>query len=84
MLKISTREKGPKRGGVAISGGKGGVVGCVLGAIFLGSLYNVLPIIGVNQFWQLALSGLIILTAVLINHLNDKPSFHQIVELKRS
>lgn len=71
-------------GGVAISGGKGGVIGCVLGAVFLGSLYNVLPIIGINQFWQLALSGVIILVAVLINRLNEKPTFHQIVEVKGS
>ncbi len=71
-------------GGVAISGGKGGVIGCVLGAIFLGSLYNVLPIIGINQFWQQALSGLIILIAVLINQLKDKPAIHRILELKEA
>ncbi len=69
-------------GGVAISGGKGGVLGCMLGAIFLGSLYNVLPIIGVNQFWQQALSGLIILTAVWINQLKEKPAVHRILETK--
>ncbi|MFV0431082.1 MAG: ABC transporter permease [Alphaproteobacteria bacterium] len=71
-------------GGIAISGGKGGVIGCVLGAMFLGSLYNVLPIIGVNQFWQQALSGVIILVAVLINQLKEKPAIHRILEVRES
>lgn len=54
-------------GGVAISGGLGTVAGIVLGALFLGVVKNALPVIGVSPFWQLAVSGTIIILAVIVN-----------------
>jgi rhamnose transport system permease protein len=54
-------------GGVAISGGVGTVAGIVLGALFLGVVKNGLPIIGISPFWQLAISGTVIVAAVVIN-----------------
>ncbi|MEX0853997.1 MAG: ABC transporter permease [Bauldia sp.] len=54
-------------GGVSISGGIGTVAGAVLGAIFFGVVRNALPVIYVSPFWQLAISGVAILGAVIIN-----------------
>lgn len=54
-------------GGVSIMGGLGSVAGCVLGALFLGVINNALPVIGVSPFWQMAISGAVIIVAVLIN-----------------
>ena len=54
-------------GGVSIAGGVGSVAGLVLGAIFLGVIANALPVIGVSPFWQMAISGLAIITAVAFN-----------------
>jgi rhamnose transport system permease protein len=54
-------------GGVSIAGGVGSVVGTLLGALFLGVLVNALPVINVSPFWQTALSGVVILAAVVIN-----------------
>jgi rhamnose transport system permease protein len=54
-------------GGVSIAGGAGSVVGTLLGALFLGVLVNALPVINVSPFWQTALSGVVILAAVVIN-----------------
>jgi rhamnose transport system permease protein len=54
-------------GGVSIAGGIGSVAGTVLGALFLGVIKNALPVIHVSPFWQLAISGVAILAAVIIN-----------------
>ncbi|WP_181703920.1 ABC transporter permease [Chthonobacter albigriseus] len=54
-------------GGVSIAGGIGSVGGAVLGALFLGLIKNALPVIGVSPFWQMAISGAIIIAAVFIN-----------------
>lgn len=54
-------------GGVSMAGGTGRVAGCLLGSIFLVIILNALPIINVSPFWQMAISGLVILAAVLLN-----------------
>jgi len=54
-------------GGISIMGGIGTVFGCVLGALFLGVINNALPVIGVSPFWQLAISGSVIVIAVIAN-----------------
>lgn len=54
-------------GGISIAGGVGSVAGVILGAIFLGVIANALPVIGISPFWQMAISGLAIVTAVAFN-----------------
>jgi rhamnose transport system permease protein len=54
-------------GGVSIAGGIGTVRGALLGALFLGVVVNALPVINVSPFWQMLISGFVILAAVLIN-----------------
>ncbi|WP_158804740.1 MULTISPECIES: ABC transporter permease [unclassified Acidisoma] len=54
-------------GGVSITGGVGGVVGVVLGGLFLGIIKNALPVVGISPFWQMAVSGLVITVAVVLN-----------------
>jgi rhamnose transport system permease protein len=54
-------------GGVSIGGGVGTVLGAALGALFLTVIGNALPVLQVSPFWQSALTGLVILVAVLIN-----------------
>lgn len=54
-------------GGVSIAGGIGTVVGTVLGALFLGVIKNALPVIGVSPFAQMAISGIVIVLAVVFN-----------------
>lgn len=54
-------------GGVSIMGGLGTILGCVLGALFLGVINNALPVIGVSPFWQMAISGAVIIIAVIAN-----------------
>jgi rhamnose transport system permease protein len=54
-------------GGVSIAGGIGSVPGAVLGALFLGVIKNALPVINISPFWQLAISGTVIIIAVAFN-----------------
>jgi rhamnose transport system permease protein len=54
-------------GGVSIAGGVGSVAGAMLGALFLSVIGNALPVLQVSPFWQSALTGLVILVAVLVN-----------------
>jgi rhamnose transport system permease protein len=54
-------------GGVSIAGGIGTVIGCVLGALFLGVVKNALPTVGISPFWQMGISGLVIVVAVILN-----------------
>lgn len=57
-------------GGVSISGGVGHGAGAwLLGALLLGMIDNSLPLLRISPFWQLALQGLLILTAVVVDNL---------------
>jgi rhamnose transport system permease protein len=59
-------------GGVSIRGGRGSVVGCLLGAAFLVVLFNALPVVDVSPFWQPAISGAAILAAVILNSRSER------------
>jgi rhamnose transport system permease protein len=54
-------------GGISIAGGIGSVAGGVLGALFLGVIKNALPVIGISPFAQMAISGVVIVLAVVFN-----------------
>jgi rhamnose transport system permease protein len=59
-------------GGVSIAGGIGSVPGALLGAMFLGVVVNALPVINVSPFWQMAISGAVILAAVIVNARSER------------
>jgi rhamnose transport system permease protein len=54
-------------GGVSLNGGKGSVLGVILGTVTLGILNNALPLINISPFWQDAIKGLVIILAIIIN-----------------
>ncbi|GGA50733.1 ABC transporter permease [Pelagibacterium lentulum] len=59
-------------GGISIAGGIGTVGGAVLGALFLGVVNNALPVINVSPFAQMAISGAVIVIAVIFNARNER------------
>jgi ribose transport system permease protein len=59
-------------GGTSLSGGRGNVLGTVLGAIIIGVLNNGLVLLNVSPFWQQVVKGLVILIAVIIDKVNSK------------
>ncbi len=52
-------------GGTSLSGGRGWIVGTLIGALIIGTLNNGLNLLGVSSFFQLVVKGLVILFAVL-------------------
>jgi ribose transport system permease protein len=58
-------------GGTSMSGGKGTIIGTVMGAIMLGIINNMLVLAGVSSFLQQAARGLVIIAAVLLQYNNS-------------
>lgn len=56
-------------GGTSFSGGVGGVGGTALGVLFLGVLQNGLSVAAVQSFWQQVITGVILITVVLLDKL---------------
>ena len=54
-------------GGASLMGGKGSIVGTVLGAVILGTVSDGLTLLNVQAFYQLLATGLIIIAAMLID-----------------
>lgn len=54
-------------GGVSIAGGIGTAAGVVAGCLFLGVIRNALPLVGISPFWQMAVNGLVICVAAVVN-----------------
>lgn len=54
-------------GGTSMEGGKGKVMGVLIGALIIGTISNGLDILNVSSYWQQIVKGLIILVAVLID-----------------
>ena len=52
-------------GGTAINGGRGTVMGTLIGVALLGAIGTALTFLGVNPFWEKAIQGAIILAAVV-------------------
>ncbi|NQX13858.1 ABC transporter permease [Microbacteriaceae bacterium VKM Ac-2855] len=61
-----TAVAGAAVGGVALSGGRGTVVGAVAGALILSFLNNLLFTMGINTYWQYVATGVLLLLALSI------------------
>jgi rhamnose transport system permease protein len=51
-------------GGTAITGGRGRLVGTLIGVALLGTIGTALTFVGINPFWEKAIQGAIILAAL--------------------
>jgi ribose transport system permease protein len=56
-------------GGASLMGGKGSIIGTILGAIVLGAMRNGLTLLNVQAFYQLLATGIIIIMAMLVDRL---------------
>ncbi|AIW40234.1 ABC transporter permease subunit [Paenibacillus polymyxa] len=54
-------------GGTSLSGGRGRIVGTLIGVLIIGTLNNGLNLLGVNSFYQMVVKGIVIAIAVLID-----------------
>ncbi len=54
-------------GGVAIFGGSGTILGAVIGALLLNTISNALPVVGIPDVWQQAITGGLIIAAIVLD-----------------
>ena len=52
-------------GGVAITGGRGTLIGTMIGVLLLGTIGTAMTYVGISPFWAKAIQGLIILAALV-------------------
>ena len=60
-------------GGTSLSGGRGSVGGTLVGAFVIGVLNDGLVLLGVSEFWQIVIKGIVIVTAVVVDQLASRP-----------
>jgi len=59
-------------GGTSLSGGIGTIGGTIIGAFVIGVLSDGLVMMGVSEFWQMVIKGIVIITAVVIDQLQKR------------
>ena len=59
-------------GGTAMDGGKGGFKGTIFGAVFISAMKNGLQLIGLSNYWQQVLLGVVIIAIILYDVINTK------------
>jgi len=57
-------------GGTALSGGKGNIIGTLIGVMLLGFISNALNILGVAPHWQYIMRGILIIVSVLLMYMS--------------
>lgn len=58
-------------GGAALSGGRGSILGALVGAVTLAVIQNALNILNIDPYWQTIITGAVILAAVLVARLGS-------------
>ena len=59
-------------GGTSLDGGKGSIIGCIIGTFIMGIILNILQLAGVSSFWQDAITGVILIVAVGADSFSNK------------
>jgi erythritol transport system permease protein len=59
-------------GGTSLMGGRGSVGGSLIGAFVIGVLSDGLVMIGVSEFWQIVIKGVVIVMAVTVDQMQTK------------
>jgi rhamnose transport system permease protein len=69
-------------GGVAIFGGSGTVWGAAIGAMLLVTIDRALPILGIPDFWQRAVVGVLILGAIVLDRVLAARRTRKLIEAR--
>lgn len=59
-------------GGTSLAGGRGTVFGTLIGAFVIGVLRNGMVLEGLSSFWQVIITGVVIILAVIIDQLQSR------------
>jgi erythritol transport system permease protein len=61
-------------GGTSLMGGRGTITGTLIGAFVIGVLADGLVLLGVSEFWQMVIKGLVIILAVILDQFQKRSS----------
>lgn len=61
-------------GGTSLTGGRGTIGGTLIGAFVIGVLADGLVLLGVSEFWQMVIKGLVIVVAVVLDQFQKRSS----------
>jgi erythritol transport system permease protein len=61
-------------GGTSLAGGRGTIGGTIVGAFVIGVLSDGLVMMGVSEFWQMVIKGVVIIAAVILDQMQRKMS----------
>ena len=61
-------------GGASLSGGRGTVLGTLIGACVIGVLSDGMIMLGVSEFWQMVIKGCVIVAAVVLDQFQKRIS----------
>ena len=61
-------------GGTSLMGGRGTIAGTLIGAFVIGVLADGLVLLGVSEFWQMVVKGLVIVLAVVLDQFQRRSS----------
>jgi erythritol transport system permease protein len=70
-------------GGTSLMGGRGSVGGTIIGAFVIGVLADGLILLGVAEFWQIVIKGLVIIAAVILDQMQQR-YMRRVAAAKRS
>lgn len=59
-------------GGASLAGGRGTIGGTIIGACVIGTLGDGMVMLGVSEFWQMVIKGVVIVGAVLLDRLQGR------------
>ena len=71
-------------GGVAIFGGVGSVWGAAIGAFLLMTINRALPVLGVPDFWQRAVVGVLIIGAIVLDRVLSLRQHRKLIEQRET
>ncbi|MEA4854018.1 MAG: ABC transporter permease [Christensenella sp.] len=69
-------------GGISMAGGSGKLWGVFFGVVIMGTLSYGLVSVGLNEFWQMMIKGVVLLIAVGIDSMSQAKK-HNLVEIRR-
>jgi erythritol transport system permease protein len=59
-------------GGTSLAGGRGTILGTIVGAFVIGVLRNGMILEGLSSFWQMVITGFVIILAVIIDQVQQR------------
>lgn len=71
-------------GGTSLAGGRGTVTGTLIGAFVIGILADGLVMMGVSEFWQMVIKGIVIIIAVIIDQMQSRMQYKAAISSQKA